>query len=65
MGRNTIVVAWVIINFGLHVWIEDKQADVGRNYCECKCVFGHFSIYKGGAAEKFKDLDMIMMFYLF
>jgi len=24
VSRNTIVVAWVIINFGLYVWIEDK-----------------------------------------
>ena len=30
-----------------------------------KCIFGHISIYKGGAAENFKDLDMIMRIYLF
>jgi len=24
VSRNTTVVAWVIINFGVYVWIEDK-----------------------------------------
>jgi len=24
VSHNTIVVAWVIISFGLYVWIEDK-----------------------------------------
>jgi len=26
-----------------------------------KCIFGHINIYKGGAAEIFKDLKMIMI----
>jgi len=28
--------------------------------CGWYCISGQFSIYKGGAAEIFKDLDMIM-----
>jgi len=55
------MIAWMIIDFGLYVWIENKLADISRNYCDLKCIFGHTSIYKGGAAEIFKDLEMIMI----
>ena len=45
------MIAWMIAEFSLCDWIEDKQADVGRNYCELKCIFGNISISKGGTAE--------------
>ena len=50
------MIVWAIVDFDLHVWIENKYADVGRNYCALKCVFGHISILKGGAAEIFKNI---------
>ena len=56
VSRNIIMIAWVIIKLGLHAWIVDKQAGVGRNYCDMKCIFGHISIYKGGVAEIFKNI---------
>ena len=59
------MIAWAIIDFGLHVQIENKQADVGRNYCALNCIFGHNSIYKESAAAIFKDLKMIMIIYQF
>ena len=59
------MIAWAIVDFGLHVWIENKQADVRQNYCGLNCIFGHINIYKGSAAEIFKDLEMIMIIYQF
>ena len=50
------MIAWAIVDFDRHVWIENKQADVDRNYCALKCTFGHISIYKVGAAEIFKNI---------
>ena len=50
------MIRWAIIKFDLHVWSENKQADVGRNYCALKCILGHISIYKGGAVEIFKNI---------
>ena len=38
------------------MWIEIKQADVGRNYYDLNCILGQISIFKGGAAEIFKNI---------
>ena len=45
------MIAWAIVDFDLHVWIENKWAVVGRNYYILKCIFGHVSIYKGSAVK--------------
>ena len=47
---------WTIVDLDLYVWIENKQAGVGRNYCDVKCIFGHINIYKGDAAKIFKNI---------
>ena len=65
VSPNIIMIAWVMVDFDSHVWIENKQADVGQNYCALKCIFRHISIYKGSAAKIFKDLEIILIIYQF
>ena len=65
VSHNTIVVAWVIINFGLYVGLKISRPMLAEIIVSGKCIFGYISIFKGGAAENFKDWDTIMMFYLF
>ena len=55
------MIAWMITEFSLCIWIENKQADVGQNYCDFVLYTGQISIYKGGAAKIFKELDMIII----
>ena len=57
VNRNIIIIAWVIVESGLYVWIENKQAGVGRNYSDLKCIFEHISIYKKDAAKIFKNIE--------
>ena len=56
MSWNIIMIAWVIVEFGFHMWIDIKWADIGWNYCDLNCILRQLSIYKGGAAEIFKNI---------
>ena len=40
----------------VYMWIEIKQAGVGQNFCDLNCILGQISIYKGSAAEIFKNI---------
>ena len=40
------MIAWVIVNFDLHVRFENLWTDVGKNYCKLKCIFGHVTFTK-------------------
>jgi len=51
VSRNSIMIAWAIVDLYLHTWIENNWVVVGQNYCGFKCIFGHVSIYKGSADE--------------
>ena len=42
-----------------------SRLTLAETVCGWYCISGQFSIYKGGAAEIFKDVDMIMTIYQF
>jgi len=65
VSHNTVAVAWVIINLVYMFGLKISRPMLAESIVSEKCIVGHISIYKGGAAENFKDLDTIMMFYLF